>query len=304
MSEEDPTLTGVRGDRRAGSAQPRWELRGHAGPPSHTRRRRFLATGLTLLVGVVLVAYLGLAPDGEPVGAVPAPVFDLPSVEWRPPDVAATGSPATGAPSPSPSASQVAPPAAPRPAPPASPQVRPTISLDRSRVPKVVDLTSAGAVDWVHWGLGDTGSVNRKAGGSGAIVDQGGPGNRGRYDNNPERFDWRDGAPRRSVSGTPTGLYTCGVGSGFAISVAAGPRPRTALLYAGLWRAQGRLEVSLSAGGPTATAELVDRETNRNAVFTIRFQAPAGSRLLIRWTTERTFHPSCGNVNLQAVALR
>jgi hypothetical protein len=252
-----------------------------------------------LLTATVLLAFQAVAPRTEPIRVAPAPVFELPAEEWPAPSGPAG---ATGEPTDEPARPRLLPPR-PLPAPTVSAPVRPAIALAQTAVPQLVDLTSVGPVDWVHWGFGDSRSVNRKAGGSGAIVDQGGPGGRGRYDNNPQRFGWRDGAPQRSVAASPTGVYNCGEGNGFAIAVAAGPATRTLRFYAGVWRAQGRLELSLSSGGPTASTTLTDQQTNGNAVFTVRFQAPAGSRLLVSWTTERSFDRQCGNVNMQAAAL-
>lgn len=167
----------------------------------------------------------------------------------------------------------------------------------------LVDLTAVGTVDWIHWGLLDPYTPNRKRNGSGEIRDEGGRGERESYGNNPEAYAWRDGAPVQSASGTTSGVYTCGEGNGFALAVAANGQLRTVRLYAGIWMARGRLDVRLSTGGPTTTLRMEDPHTEQTADFTIRFRAPRGAKLLVRWTVEESFD-YYGNVNLQAVALR
>lgn len=186
----------------------------------------------------------------------------------------------------------------------ASPPAAPTLSVSRAEVPAEVDLTGLGTRDWVHWGLQRPETLVRRSGGTGEIRDEGGRGARDRYDTNPELFGWRDGSPVSSAGGVATGVFVCGAGNGFALAVTGSGAPRTVHLFAGLWMARGRLDVRLSTGGPTSTLRLEDPHTTHTTQFVIRFQAPQGAKLLIRWTVEETFNSSCGNVNLQAAAVR
>ncbi len=198
-------------------------------------------------------------------------------------------------PSPSPTPSTPSP--SPTPAPP------PTVAVTRAEVPATVDLTAAGPTDWVHWGLTGADRTVRKRGGSGEIRDEGGRGRRESFDNNPEAYAWRDGNPVASASGTMSGVYTCHRGSGFNLSVAADGQQRTVRLYAGLWMARGRLDVRVSGGGPVTTLRMEDPHTALTTEFTVRFRAPRGAKLLLNWTVEESLG-DCGNVSLQAVALR
>jgi hypothetical protein len=195
----------------------------------------------------------------------------------------------------------------------ASPQVQqstqggsgqPILTVTPASVPEVVDLSTEGTLDWIHWGLRDSRSVDRKRGGSGAIVEPDGQLPRGRYANNPQGFSWRDGNPTRTATRTPTGVYACGVGNGFTLTVPAGAQARTLRLYAGVWRARGKLEVSLPADGVTATASLENGGAIQNTQFTITFRASKGGSLQVHWATELSFDWSCGNVNMQAATLR
>jgi hypothetical protein len=181
---------------------------------------------------------------------------------------------------------------------PAKP-VTPTVSVTAGPVPAVVDLSAQGGQDWVHWGLTDATSVNRRRG-AGAIEDLGGTA-RGRYDNNPQLFTWTGGSPTTGATRTPTGIYTCGQGATITLRAPAGPTARTLRVYAGVWMAAGRLTVSVP--GATASATLNNREGITTNRFEIRYRAPAGAKLTVTWTATAVYHPTCGNIDLQAATL-
>ncbi|MFF0370118.1 hypothetical protein [Micromonospora sp. NPDC005087] len=297
--------------------RPRAGITGHARSTlrrltSDRKRRRWAVQGLAVLVCLVgLVLYLGTRsgpesgddqagrPGGVPAGATRPTGF--PGAEGR----TLEAGPATPnlrprqrppSPDPTPSVSAPAPP-------PPSPSA-PVLSVSRAEVPAEVDLTAVGTRDWMHWGLHGGKSTVRKRAGSGEIIDGGGVGTRVGWDGNQEVVSWRDGTSERSVSGSPNGVYTCGAGNGFSLAVAGSGEPRVVQLYAGTWMARGRLEARLSTGGPVSTARLEDPYTSQSAQFTIRFKLPKGARLLLTWTVEKAFTEHCGNVGLQAVAVR
>ncbi|MCO1597995.1 hypothetical protein M8C17_22870 [Micromonospora sp. RHAY321] len=274
------------------------------------RRRRWVVEGVVVLACLVaLVSYLGTrsepeTPDDQATrpGGVPAGVTRptaLPNAEGR---ASETGPASPGlrprqrppSPDPTPSVSASIPP----------PAAGPALSVSQAEVPAEVNLTAVGTRDWMHWGLRGGSSTARKRGGSGEIIDGGGPGRRVAWDGNQETVRWSDGTPERSASGSPNGVYTCGAGNGFSLAVAGSGEPRTVQLYAGTWMARGLLEARLSTGGPTSTMRLEDPYTSRSAVFTIRFRLPKGARLVLTWTVEKVFTEHCGNVGLQAVAVR
>ena len=263
------------------------------------QRRKWLLAGLAVIaVLVALVSYLRPERDTERPQPLPTPGYALPPLEPGAPHEPAVRVPGLNPIlSPPPRTAATAPPAA-------EAASSPMVEIARSGIPPLVDLSRVGTVDWVHWGLHDASSVDRKRGG-GAISDRGGPGRRDRYDGGPQRFSWHDGAHERAESGTATGVYSCGEGDGFALSVAAGPQLRTLLLYVGASRAQGRLRVRLSSGGADATALLDQTDGGGTALYTVTFRAPAGASLLLDWTAERAYHRRwCGNVMLQAAALQ
>jgi hypothetical protein len=247
----------------------------------------------------VSVAPLSPAASPRPIFATTAPASYLPPSSAAPsgalaPPAAETPEPAEPPPAPT------TPPARTGTARPPQ-HVTPLLTLATTAVPAVVNLSAEGSLDWVHWGLTNAGSLNRKSGGSGAIRDAGGT-SRGRYDTNPQRFSWTGGTPAGSASGTPTGVYTCGTGGNFAIQVSASPTTRTLHLYAGAWLARGRLTARL--GAETVTGSVTDRDASTTtARFVIRFRAAAGANLSITWTTAESFNSSCGNVDIQAATL-
>ncbi|MFI5485583.1 hypothetical protein [Micromonospora echinaurantiaca] len=267
------------------------------------QRHRFVLAGFAAFACLaVLVSYLavqpdppgegGARPDGLPAGIGRPSAF--PGAELRHP---ATGPASPGLqprqrpPSPTPSGSATS-----------GPPVRPTLTVEQRDVPAQVDLTASGSRDWIHWGLRGGDSTVRKRDGSGELVDAGGRGVRGGWDANQETVSWRDGAPVRSADGTATGVYTCGAGSGFTLAVAGAGEARTLRLYAGVWMARGRLEVRL--GELSRTLRLEDPHTLRSAEFTVRFQAPKGTRVVLNWVVEEVFTGECGSVSLQALTLR
>ncbi|MEV0211812.1 hypothetical protein [Micromonospora sp. ALFpr18c] len=319
MADEDR----VRADSRAGGEQSdvpashRWRAV-TAGQTRSTlrriararQRRRWAVEGLAVLaclaaLGTYLATRSGPEPgdglagrSGVPAGATRPSGF--PAAEGRTGDVgpATPGlRPRQRPPSPDPTPSASAPAAPP-------PSTAPTLSVSRAEAPGEIDLTAVGSRDWMHWGLHGGTSTVRKRGGSGEIVDGGGKGARVGWDGNQELVSWRDGTPERSESDSSNGVYTCGAGNGFSLAIAGSGEPRTVQVYAGTWMARGRLDAWLSTGGPVSKVRLEDPYTSQSAQFTIRFQLPKGARLLLSWTVERSFTPHCGNVGLQAVAVR
>ncbi|MEU4243284.1 hypothetical protein [Actinoplanes sp. NPDC026619] len=263
--------------------------------------QRWVLRGRWVLVtaGVALLAVLGLALAGRPKDA-PAPPVQK-AAPWDPfvpsPAVSVLPAPST----PAPAATSLATSTSAAPVRTSSSPKAAVLSVSVASVPAAVDLAAEGTRDWLHWGLTSADGLDRKAGGTGEIQDVDGTGKRGRYDNNPELFSWTGGAPTAAAGRTPTGVYSCGVGSTFTLRVPAGPGLRTLHFYAGVWMAQGRLTLGLA--GQTADAVLENPEAIRTARFTIRFRAPAADTLRITWTATKVYHPTCGNIDMQAATL-
>ncbi|MFG1650865.1 hypothetical protein ACGFIE_13105 [Micromonospora sp. NPDC049275] len=321
MADEDRTRDGARaGDEPTGrpaSHRPGSVATGLNGRMLRRlararQRRRWALEGLGALVCLVLlVAYLGTRSGPESAGGPVGGAGGVPAGATRPTAFPAADGHASDAGPALPGLRPRERPPSPEPTPststPAPPPKRPgasLLSVSRAEVPAEVDLTAVGVRDWMHWGLRGGTSTVRKRSGSGEIVDGGGRGNRIGWDGNQEVVRWSDGTPERFDSGSSHGVYTCGVGNGFTLAVVGSGAPRTVQLYAGIWMARGRLDARLSTGGPVGTARLEDPYTSQSAVFTIRFELPKNARLVLTWTVEKVFTERCGNVGLQAVALR
>jgi hypothetical protein len=179
-----------------------------------------------------------------------------------------------------------------------------------------INLTAAGPVDWVHWGLHTYTSLDRKTGVTPQISNfsllSNGNSNAFsfvyQYSDNPNGYSWSDGTPNSSITNTTTGVWVYGLpqlGTGFEISVPADTSVRTLKLYIGVFAGQGRLVASLSDGSAASYSDtsLRNMRGTENGVYTIDFAAnSAGQKLTISWSLLFFYQPS-GNVTLQSAAL-
>lgn len=283
----------------------------HAHVPQDLRAMRALAGLLTVAVAVAVLVYLIASSTVAPSRGSAPPVSGPSGPGVFAPGAGAATSPAGGGQLPPrpgqpgrypPAVRSAAPAGGYMPAPGGG--VRPALALTQGPIPQLVNLTEMGSLDWIHFGQSGSSSVDRKRNGSGAIRDLGSTGVRGRYPSYAQWFSWSDGQPTASVTNSATGVYVCGSGGTFTLAADAGPDTRTLRLYAGVRRAQGRLTATLSSGSSPATAYLESRDFSiGTTVFTVTFQAPAGSQLLLRWTTTADYDPGCGGVSLQAATL-
>src|SRR5438876_6340886 len=137
-----------------------------------------------------------------------------------------------------------------------------TLNGSFSTIPSgtIINLTAAGPVDWVHWGLYTDTSVDRKASVTPQISNFNPVYNTSdsnayvfvyQYSDNLNGYSWSDGTPTASVTNTTTGVWAYGLpqmGTGFEISVPADTSIRTLKVYVGVFAAVGRFVASLSDG--------------------------------------------------------
>ena len=183
------------------------------------------------------------------------------------------------------------------------------------RLPKGtnVNLTTAGAIDWVHWGLHTETSLDRKANVTPQINDWEMLGMTNgflhvyQYSDNPNGYSWSDGTPNASVTNTTTGVYAYGFpsyGAGFELTVPSDTTLKTLKVFVGVFSASAQFEASLS----DSTSSYVDSSMQAirgtsNAVYIIQFASDSpGQILTIRYTTIQTF-VNTGNTTLQSAAL-
>ena len=194
-----------------------------------------------------------------------------------------------------------------------------TLNPSFSTIPSgtIINLTAAGPVDWVHWGLYTDTSLDRKAGVSPQISNFKPVYNTGnsnayafvyQYSDNPNGYSWSDGTPTASVTNTTTGVWAYGlpqIGTGFEISVPADTTVRTLKMYVGVFAGVGRFAAFLSDGSAASytNSSLDGIRDTQNGVYSLEYSAnSAGQTLTIRWTLV-LFHSASGNVTLQSAAL-
>jgi hypothetical protein len=171
------------------------------------------------------------------------------------------------------------------------------------------DLSSAGPLDWVHFGFQGTNAINRKAGTASPLVVMSslGAGFTGRSSAGFSRFIWSDGNPvaaaRNVQSGFETGMAAAG---GFQVNVQGDPeRTRTVRLFVGAAQVAGRLTARFGNLGRPAYVDtsLTADGVDRNRAYTIDFRpATPESTLILEWTIDAAAGRS-GNVRIQAVTL-
>jgi hypothetical protein len=181
-----------------------------------------------------------------------------------------------------------------------------------------VNLTAAGPIDWVHWGLYTDTSVDRKAGVIPQISDFTLLGSSGgflaayQFNDLAHSYRWSDGTPNSTVTNTTTGVWAYGfpaMGSGFELRVPADTTPKTLHVFVGTYAAIGRFEASLSGLSYTDTLSppmyTPPRATSTNGVFSLTFASDIpGEMLIIRYTLFGTFGGTASpNVTLQSAAL-
>jgi hypothetical protein len=198
----------------------------------------------------------------------------------------------------------------------ASPLCAGTLSVTFDSVPEgsVVDLTSVGKIDWVHWGLHTDSSLHRKAGVTPLIFDferqdaSNGFSYIYQYADNYNGYSWSDGVPETAVTNTTTGVWAYGtptIGSGFLFTAPADTTPRTLKVYVGVYAGVGRIEVSLSdnSAQPYENASLTNIRNGPGRVYTVDYAADSPDQTVtVRWILSSP-REATANVTLQAAAL-
>jgi len=171
-----------------------------------------------------------------------------------------------------------------------------TLNPSFSTIPSgtIINLTAAGPVDWVHWGLYTDTSLDRKAGVTPQISNFKPVYNTGnsnayvfvyQYSDNPNGYSWSDGNPTASVTNTTTGVWTYGlpqIGTGFEISVPADTTVRTLKVYVGVFAAVGRFVAFLSDGSAASytNSSLNSIRDTQNGVYSLEYSANSPARRL------------------------
>jgi hypothetical protein len=164
----------------------------------------------------------------------------------------------------------------------------------------LVNLTTEGKTDWVHWG---DSSLVRKASVSAALSTYTvvGGGTVASYSDDPRPSSWTDGTPLASASNNKNGLFIAGTGRGFSITAPADTTNRTLVIHVGGWNSSGTLTAHLSDGS-VSDFKNTTASTNGSydANYTLIYQASsAGQKITVTWIMAA----GAGNITLNAAAL-
>jgi VCBS repeat protein len=170
------------------------------------------------------------------------------------------------------------------------------------------DLTQTGTTDWIHWGLGGTGTTNRKAGVTPSISDFTviGTARVMSYSNNPFGFSWTDGTPTAQASQTKAGVFVIGQNNCFRITVPADKTRRRLTVYAGVYKAQASVTASLSdfSAAPEIDTSLVNQPGQLSVAYILTYRAASsGQTLTVSLTQASAPTDPSSNVTLQAATL-
>jgi hypothetical protein len=172
----------------------------------------------------------------------------------------------------------------------------------------LTNLTTAGPLDWVHFGQGAATAVNRKTGAPMRItMTTVGANTLFGYDDRPVRFSWTDGTPTGQATSTSRGISNGDeTGRGFELRVQGDvARARQVRVYWGVWGGRARMQVRMSDDSVLANVDttLVAGDPGADRITTIQFRTSQASQaLVVRWTID-TISLMYGNVTLQAATL-
>ena len=181
------------------------------------------------------------------------------------------------------------------------------LSGQPSSSPAMVNLSTEGTTDWVHWGLTSKTDVDRKAGVSAKISNYKSIGNATAPQTNKTKtaYSWTKGTPTAKVSNTTTGLRIYNTGKGFELTAAAGTAKRTLKVYVAASAARGRFVASLSDGSAPDFVTFIDASSVLNKVISLTYRAAsAGQKLTIRYVVESKPISTKGWIGLQSATLQ
>jgi hypothetical protein len=170
------------------------------------------------------------------------------------------------------------------------------------------NLTNEGTSDWVHWGLSNEASLDRRSGVTPVLnATVIGSGTLHQYTDNHVIFDWSNGSPTGSVTGTPTGVFILGVNNGFKVTVPAESTPHTLRVYLSAFGADYKLTAHMSDGSAPDYVDAVVNPTGKGGLYrmyTFTYKAlNQGQTFSVSWI-DTVDHFGGGNVTLQAATLQ
>jgi hypothetical protein len=171
-----------------------------------------------------------------------------------------------------------------------------------------VNLTLAGSLDWMHWGLIAPTNIDRKLGVTRLLDDFTvlGTNTLVRFTNYSTAFSWTDGTPTLTAVSNTSGVYVTGLECGFQLRVTASTELRRLRIYVGVYGAAGLFQAFLSdASAPMYADTSLDYIfDSRDAVYTVEFSAPTpGAALIVRYLTQNLYDFAYGSISLASATL-
>ncbi|BCM94271.1 hypothetical protein IAD21_06174 [Abditibacteriota bacterium] len=183
--------------------------------------------------------------------------------------------------------------------------------------PGAANLTQEGTLDWVHFGLENKDSINRKANVAPliSVLQPYGDGYLDRQPGHPTSANWSDGTPTREVRDTHTSLWWNGRGHGERFTLPADTTERAARIYVAGLNGGAVLKAHLSdASAPNYVSTVWDGilspsvymlDGGWSAVYTLRYKASKPDQKLevsFEISNEKNSYSAQGQ--LQAITLR
>ncbi len=184
-----------------------------------------------------------------------------------------------------------------------APALTAEISVVNAQEVRTVDLTSEGSTDWMHFGLVEDASLNRKAAVSallGFTPISVAPKRFGPSDGTRSTHTWTDGTPTASEAGFAGGIYFLPEDSGYSVTAPADHHTRTLTLHLGGFNSSSQLQVSLSDSSATQVNVPMSGSGVYHHTVTIIYSADSSVATL---TARHVKSGTTGNAAFQAATL-
>ncbi len=177
------------------------------------------------------------------------------------------------------------------------------LSIGNVQEIRSVNLTSEGSLDWLHLGLVDANSLNRKAGVTPRLaysLVSSFPSAFGHVPTLRSSLSWSDGTPTANTGPFSGGVYWPALNAGYNMAAPADTATRTLTLHLGGWNSSGQLLITLSDNSAApVTLNLSGASVYHHTITIVYSAASAGQTLNVRHTMTNTG----GNIALQGATL-
>lgn len=190
----------------------------------------------------------------------------------------------------------------------AGPSNKATLAVTMTEPPAQVELEQEGLLGWIHWGAGvDPQAFDEKAKTPGVIptFELTGAKELRTLQDNFTTFRWTNGSPTETDTANRTAVYALGKTSSFLLQRTVDTPRFHLVVYAGLFRAEGRLRATMVApdgASVSAEATLENKEKNGYGRFDIAGSAALGAKLDVKWEMVGAADPDA-NITLAAATL-